>query len=51
MAVKRRSTVYNNITSEETTKQINPDNLFTSIAPTAPMIIPAATPEINITGR
>ena len=28
MAVKRRSTVYNNITSEETTKQINPDNIL-----------------------
>ena len=26
MAVKRRSTVYNNITSEETTKQINQEN-------------------------
>ena len=26
MAVKRRSTVYNNITSETTTKQINPEN-------------------------
>ena len=26
LAVKRRSTVYNNITSEETTKQINPEN-------------------------
>lgn len=27
MAVKRRTTVYNNITSEETTKQINQDNI------------------------
>lgn len=27
MAIKRRTTVYNNITSEETTKQINQDNI------------------------